>query len=107
MHDCCPAHVPRVYKFDRTMCMIAMQYLAPPHVVLRYGFLDGAVYPKLPHQAAEFLACSLFRSSLLKLDSREFWERAARFGNAEMCALTEQVRGATCPGDSNFFRACM
>jgi 5-methylthioribose kinase len=92
MHRHCPAHVPQVFKFDLSMYVIAMQYLAPPHAVLRYGILDGQVYPRLAEHAAEQLACCLFRTSMHKLGSAEFNKLADRFSNPEMCQLTEQVR---------------
>ena len=94
MHAACPAHTPEVYAYDPTLCVIAMQYIAPPAVVLRYGVLDGAVYPHMPAQAAEFLATTLFRSSQFALGTVEFAARAAKYANTEMCALTEKVRAS-------------
>jgi 5-methylthioribose kinase len=92
MHVACPAHTPEVYAFDPALCVIAMQYIAPPAVVLRYGILDGAVYPHMPAQAAEFMATTLFRSSQFALGTSEFTAHADKYSNREMCALTEQVR---------------
>ncbi|KAH7518047.1 hypothetical protein FEM48_Zijuj09G0129100 [Ziziphus jujuba var. spinosa] len=37
----CPDHVPEVYHFDRTMCLIGMRYLEPPHIILRKGLVAG------------------------------------------------------------------
>lgn len=91
MHAACPAHTPEVYSFDPTMCVIAMQYIAPPAVVLRYGILDGQIYPHMPAQAAEFLAATLFRSSQFALGTEEFAACADKYANREMCALTEKV----------------
>jgi hypothetical protein len=92
MHRHCPQHVPEVYKFDVKQFVIAMQYLARPHVVLRYGILDGATYPHLAEHAAEQLARCLFHTSMHKLGSAAFTALADRFSNPEMCQLTEQVR---------------
>ena len=91
LHSTCPEHVPEVFAFDREKFIIAMQYLAPPHVVLRYGLLDGQTYPRLAQQAAEYLASTLFRTSMFKLTPEEFRQQEAAFQNTEMCALTEQV----------------
>lgn len=34
-HRLCPQHVPAVYHFDAKNALIVMQYLPPPHVILR------------------------------------------------------------------------
>lgn len=34
-HRLCPEHVPAVYHFDAKNALIVMQYLPPPHVILR------------------------------------------------------------------------
>lgn len=92
MHRCCPAHVPELYDFDAPMFTLSMQFLAPPHVVLRSGLLAGNVYPHLAAHAAEFLACVLYRTSALALAAEPFRALADKYSNAPMCALTEQVR---------------
>ena len=33
--ELCPQHVPEVYHYDQQHALIVMQYLAPPHVILR------------------------------------------------------------------------
>ena len=33
--ELCPEHVPEVYHYDQQHALIVMQYLAPPHVILR------------------------------------------------------------------------
>lgn len=91
MHRHCPEHVPELYSFDAATSVLAMQYLAPPHLVLRYSILDGHVHPKLAAQAARQLACCLFRTSCFKLSTEDFWAAAARFDNPAMCDLTQQV----------------
>eukprot|EP00892_Ulva_mutabilis_P010052 jgi/Ulvmu1/7419/UM036_0079.1 len=91
LHSACPQHVPDVYMFDSAKFIISMQYLAPPHVVLRYGLLDGHTYPRLAQHAAEYLASTLFRTSMLRLSPEEFRKQEQTFHNSEMCALTEQV----------------
>ena len=94
MHRHCPAHVPQLFDYDAAMFTLTMQFLAPPHVVLRYGLLDGATYPHVASQAAEQLACCLFRTSAFALEGPAFRTLADRFSNPAMCQLTEQVRFA-------------
>ncbi len=38
--SCCPAHVPEVYAYDAQHALIVMQYLAPPHIILRQGLIQ-------------------------------------------------------------------
>lgn len=90
-HDLCPEHVPAVYHFDAQNTLIVMQYLPPPHVILRKAIVQGAVYPKLAGQIAHFLAQTLFRTSLIALSTSEYRALAEQFRNGDMCRLTEQV----------------
>ena len=60
-----PDHVPQVYHFDRTMSLIAMRYLEPPHIILRKGLIAGIEYPLLAQHMAHFMANTLFFTSLL------------------------------------------
>lgn len=92
MHRHSPEHVPEVYLHDETMSLVAMQYLAPPHVIMRHGILSGYVYSQVAAQLADLLACTLFRTSLLAMPADTFREKAAMYVNGEMCELTEQVR---------------
>lgn len=92
MHRHCPEHIPEVYKFDDAMSTLAMQFLAPPHAIVRHSLLDGRRHPQLAVHAGEQLARCLFHTSMFKLDSPSFAALAARFSNPDMCQLTEQVR---------------
>eukprot|EP00887_Chlorella_sp_A99_P002733 scaffold6.g2733.t1 len=89
----CPEHVPAIFLYDQTSCIIAMQYLAPPHIILRRGLLEGRTYPLLADHLAAFCASTLFHTSALATDSAAFRAAAQRFANTEMCRLTEQARG--------------
>lgn len=71
-HRLCPDHVPEVYLYDPNKALIAMEYLAPPAQILRHGMVQGNVYPQLASHVAQFLAHTLFHTSLLALDSRTF-----------------------------------
>lgn len=88
----CPDHVPEVYHFDRTMCLIGMRYLEPPHIILRKGLIAGIEYPLLAEHMSEFMANTLFHTSLLYLSTTEHKRAVAEFcANVELCRLTEQV----------------
>ncbi|KAM7250256.1 hypothetical protein ACFE04_022139 [Oxalis oulophora] len=88
----CPANVPEVYHFDRTMALIGMRYLKPPHIILRKGLIAGIEYPLLAEHMSEFMARTLFFTSLLHKSTTDHKFAVANFcGNVELCRLTEQV----------------
>ncbi|KAI4298516.1 hypothetical protein L6164_032066 [Bauhinia variegata] len=87
-----PEHVPEVYHFDRTMSLIAMRYLEPPHIILRKGLIAEIEYPFLAEHIADYMAKTLFFTSLLFRSTTEHKRDVAEFcGNVELCRLTEQV----------------
>lgn len=61
----CPEHVPEVYHFDRTMSLIGMRYLEPPHIILRKGLIAGIKYPYLAEHISTYMSKTLFHTSLL------------------------------------------
>ncbi|XP_027106026.2 methylthioribose kinase [Coffea arabica] len=88
----CPDQTPEVYHFDRAMCVIGMRYIEPPHIILRKGLIAGKEYPLLAEHISNFMAKTLFFSSLLYLTTTEHKHAVAEFcGNVELCRLTEQV----------------
>ncbi|KAL9686542.1 hypothetical protein QQ045_024003 [Rhodiola kirilowii] len=88
----CAEHVPEVYHFDREMSLIGMRYLEPPHIILRKGLVAGVQYPKLAEHMGEYMAQTLFKTSLLYNSTTEHKRAVAEFcGNMELCRLTEQV----------------
>uniref|UniRef100_A0A0C9S824 S-methyl-5-thioribose kinase n=1 Tax=Wollemia nobilis TaxID=56998 RepID=A0A0C9S824_9CONI len=88
----CPEHVPEVYHFDSTMALIAMRYLEAPHIILRKGLISGTEYPFLAEHVSDYMAKTLFHTSLLYLSTTEHKAAVAQFcNNVEMCRLTEQV----------------
>ncbi|GJT17851.1 methylthioribose kinase-like protein [Tanacetum coccineum] len=91
-HSLSPKHVPEVYHFDRTMSLIGMRYIEPPHIILRRGLIAGIEYPLLAEHMAEFMANTLFYTSLLYLTTTQHKNAVAEFcANVEICRLTEQV----------------
>ncbi|MCO5551210.1 hypothetical protein L7F22_004709 [Adiantum nelumboides] len=88
----CPQHVPELYHFDRHMSIIIMQYLEPPHIILRKGLTKGIIYPCLADHMSEYMARTLFYTSLLAISTTTHRSAVAEFcGNVELCRLTEQV----------------
>ncbi|XP_007042544.2 PREDICTED: methylthioribose kinase [Theobroma cacao] len=88
----CPQHVPEVYHFDRTMSLIGMRYIEPPHIILRKGLIAGIEYPFLAEHMSEYMAKTLFCTSLIYRSTTEHKRAVAEFcGNVELCRLTEQV----------------
>ncbi|XP_058070206.1 methylthioribose kinase-like isoform X2 [Magnolia sinica] len=88
----CSDHVPEVYHFDRTMSLIAMRYLEPPHIILRKGLIAGIIYPLLAEHMSDYMAKTLFCTSLLYHTTTDHKKAVAEFcGNVELCRLTEQV----------------
>ncbi|XP_015892828.3 methylthioribose kinase [Ziziphus jujuba] len=87
-----PDHVPEVYHFDRTMSLIGMRYLEPPHIILRKGLIAGIEYPLLAEHISDYMAKTLFHTSLLYHSTTDHKHAVAEFcGNLELCRLTEQV----------------
>ncbi|XVF45057.1 hypothetical protein PTKIN_Ptkin02bG0175100 [Pterospermum kingtungense] len=88
----CPEHVPEVYHFDRNMSLIGMRYLEPPHITLRKGLIAGIEYPLLAEHMSEYMAKTLFFTSLIYRSTAEHKRAVAEFcGNVELCRLTEKV----------------
>ncbi|CAN1192493.1 Methylthioribose kinase [Linum perenne] len=87
-----PEHVPELYHFDRTMSLIGMRYLEPPHIILRKGLIAGIKYPLLADHISDYMAKTLYYTSLLYHTTTDHKRAVAEFcGNVEMCRLTEQV----------------
>ncbi|KAJ0089911.1 hypothetical protein Patl1_14517 [Pistacia atlantica] len=88
----CPDHVPEVYHFDRRMSLIGMRFLEPPHIILRKGLIAGIEYPLLAEHISEYMAKTLFCTSLLYRSTMEHKRAVAEFcGNVELCNHTARV----------------
>ena len=73
------------------MAVIAMQYIEPPHEILRGALVSGRCFPSLASHMAEFLGSTLFNTSALALRGPAFRRAIASYANVNMCELTEQV----------------
>ncbi len=82
-------NIPRIYHSDEEMSLIVMEYLAN-HLIMRYGMIDGTIYPNFSKHIGDYLAHTLFKTSSLYLSSAKKRELSAKFiGNSELCKLTE------------------
>lgn len=75
----CPGHVPEVYHFDSSMCLIGMQYIERPHIILRKGLIAGIEYPLLAEHVSDYMAKTLFYTSLLYLTTTDHKSAGKQF----------------------------
>ena len=86
-----PRLTPKIHHFDRAQAMIVMEYLKP-HVIMRKGLIRGVEYPRFAGDIAEFLAATLFNTSVLAGSAAEHKARVALFAaNIELCRITEDL----------------
>lgn len=87
-------HVPEVYHFNRKLSLFVMEYIPPPHTILRKLLVDaGDIRPvTFAEDLSTFLANTLFNTSALAMSGGHFRESVSKWStNTAMCALTEQV----------------
>lgn len=86
-----PRLTPKLFHFDRDQAMIVMEYLSP-HIIMRKGLIRGVEYPRFAADIAEFLAATLFNTSVLAGGAAEHKRRVALFAaNTELCRITEDL----------------
>ncbi len=86
-----PGLTPEVLHFDRAQAMIVMEYLSP-HVIMRKGLIRGIEYPRFAADIAEFLAATLFKTSVLAGTAAEHKARVELFApNVALCKITEDL----------------
>ena len=66
-----PRTCPRSLLLDRGMALFSMHYLEPPHIILRKGLIAGVEYPLLAEHISDYMAKTLFHTSLLYLSTTE------------------------------------
>ena len=77
--------------FDRAQAMIVMEYLSP-HIIMRKGLIRGIEYPHFAADIAEFLAATLFNTSVLAGAAFAHKRRLELFArNIELCRITEDL----------------
>ena len=86
-----PRLTPHIHHFDRAQAMIVMEYLSP-HVIMRKGLIRAIEYPRFAADIAEFLAATLFNTSVLAGSAADHKARVALFApNVELCRITEDL----------------
>lgn len=86
-----PRLTPKIFHFDREQAMIVMEYLSS-HVIMRKGLIGGVEYPHFAADIAEFLAETLFNTSVLAGSAAEHKRRMELFArNVELCRITEDL----------------
>lgn len=91
-HSFCPDLVPEVYHFDATLFIIVMEFIPPPHIILRKSLIQQQKLASVAPHLGTFLAKTLFGSSLLSMTGKQFRNQVSAWSsNMSMCALTEQV----------------
>jgi 5-methylthioribose kinase len=86
-----PGLTPEVFHFDRPQAMIVMEYLSP-HIIMRKGLIRGVEYPRFAADIAEFLAATLFHTSVLAGAAGEHKARVELFApNVALCKITEDL----------------
>jgi 5-methylthioribose kinase len=88
----CEELVPKVYCHDDKMFMFAMEYIAPPSLVVRKCLMGGIPLPKFSDDISTFLAETLFKTSAFSLNGPSFRRAVSEWSqNYGLCALTEKV----------------
>jgi len=86
-----PRFVPAVYHFDPELHLIVMERLHP-HIIMRYGMIEGIVYPSFADHLGEYLANTLYFSSDMALPAGEKKRLVKEFcDNTELCKITEDL----------------
>ena len=86
-----PGLTPEIFHFDRAQAMIVMEYLRP-HVIMRKGLIRGVEYPRFADDIAQFLAATLFNTSVLAGTAAEHKARLELFApNTALCKITEDL----------------
>jgi len=88
-------YAPRLSKSSTSIAskqaMIVMEYLSP-HIIMRKGLVRGIEYPRFAADIAEFLAATLFHTSVLAGTAAEHKRRLELFArNVELCRITEDL----------------
>lgn len=85
-------NVPEVYLFDHSKCLMAMEFVPSPHLILRKHLIANERITTFATDLGNFLANTLYKSSPLALTGSEFRKQVAKWSiNVSMCALTEKV----------------
>ena len=86
-----PGLTPKVYHFDDRMALIVMEYLST-HIILRKGLMQRKRYPQAAKTIANFMALTLFNTSMLATTAEAHKARIELFAsNTALCKITEDL----------------
>jgi 5-methylthioribose kinase len=86
-----PGLVPEIYHFDRDLALIVMECLSP-HIIMRKGLIRGIEYPRFAEDVSEFMARTLFGTSVLAGSAAAAKALVGEFApNVELCRITEDL----------------
>lgn len=83
-----PEFVPKVYRYDDTMCVIVMEDISA-YKNLRKELMVGKIFPKFADEISSFLVDTLLPTTDLVLDRAEKKDRVRDFINKELCDISE------------------
>lgn len=85
-------YVPKIFHFDHAKALMAMEYVPPPHIILRKALIANQRLSTVARDLGIFVAKTLFGSSGLALSGGELRRGVAEWSrNYALCALTEKV----------------
>lgn len=87
----CPDLVPRVLHFEESLALLVVEYIPPPHIILRKALIAKSRI-RCYKDVARYMAHTLAGTSALALDGPAFRGAVSEWSrNTSMCAVTEQV----------------
>nr|WP_315115117.1 S-methyl-5-thioribose kinase [uncultured Clostridium sp.] len=88
--DLAPTLVPKVYKYDPTMCALSMEDISD-HGNLRKELLQRKTFPLLADHITTFIVNTLLPTTDLVMDSGEKKDNVKRYINKDLCKISEDL----------------
>ena len=80
----------QVYDYDDDLALTVMEDLSD-HVIMRKGLMDGGTYPLFAQHIGEFMARTLFFTSIRGMNQQLKKEQQGRFVNPDQCKISEDL----------------
>jgi len=84
-----PGLVPKVYKYDTTMCACVMEDLSD-HQLMRYALMEHKVFPHFADDISTYMV-SLLKTTDVVMEHKEKKSLVKSFINPELCEITEDL----------------
>jgi len=85
-----PGLVPKIYKYDTTMCACAMEDLSD-HELMRYALMNHKIFPRFADDVTTYLVNTLLKTSDVVMEHKEKKALVKSFINPELCEITEDL----------------